>query len=368
MRKSFFILIAFLSLLCKREKKPLYTEGHIQSVSLQEEITASRENAIVRAARRVSPAVVCITVTQVRVVTSYPFNDFFRDFFFPYEYRKKVKGIGSGVIINPSGYILTNAHVVEDATEIKVTLPNGKQYPAEIIGMDNVMDLALLRIPGNGFPSAPFGNSDALMIGEWAIALGNPFAFLLEDTQPSVTVGVISALHRRVKSQDRDFQDMIQTDAAINPGNSGGPLVNAMGEVIGINTFIFTTSRGSEGIGFAIPINRAKEFIKDIEKYKGKETSIQKVKTRIGLEVAEISPYLVRKYRLKRRRGVVVVKVKPGSLGYELGIREGDVIVKVNNVKIITTKEFKSLVDRIGHRVEMVIDRKGSELHIFYYF
>ena len=367
MRRSLLILTALLLLFCKKEKKPLYTEGHIQPISLQEEITTSRENAIVRAAKRVSPAVVCITVTQVRVVTSYPFDDFFRDFFFPYEYRKKVKGIGSGVIINPSGYILTNAHVVEDATEIKVTLPNGRQYQAEIIGVDNVIDLALLKIPGSGFPYAVLGNSDSLMIGEWAIALGNPFAFLLEDTQPSVTVGVISALHRRVKSQDKDFKDMIQTDAAINPGNSGGPLVNAMGEVIGINTFIFTTSRGSEGVGFAIPINKAKRFIRDIERYREKEASIQKVKTRIGLEVAEISPYLVRKYRLKRKTGVVVIRVDPGSLGYQLGIREGDVILKVNSRRITTAEEFKSVVDRIGHRVEMLIDRKGGEFHIFYY-
>lgn len=374
MRKAFLIPFLLLLLFCKKgeeSQKTLYTESHIQPVVLQEDITTSRENAIVRAAKRTGPSVVCITVTQVRLVTSL-FDDFFRDFFDfyrPRRYREEeIKGIGSGVIINSYGHILTNAHVVENATEIKITLSDGKQYSAELVGIDNVMDLALLKIPGKDFPYAVLGNSEDLMIGEWVIALGNPFAFYLEDTKPSVTVGVVSALYRSVKSQDKYFKDMIQTDAAINLGNSGGPLVNARGEVIGINTFIFSTSRGSEGIGFAIPINRAKEFIKNIEKYKEEESSIQKVDTKIGLEVTEISSYLMRKYRLARKTGVVVVKVKPGSLGNELGIREGDVIIRVNNVNIRTPEQFKSLADRMGRRVEMIIDRKGSQFNLFYHF
>ncbi|OYD15173.1 hypothetical protein CH330_06490 [candidate division WOR-3 bacterium JGI_Cruoil_03_51_56] len=236
--------------------------------SAENNISASRQNAIVQAARKVSPAVVSIIVTQARIVSYDPFggfgmDDFFRDFFPRRQFRQEVKAMGSGFIISKDGDIITNAHVVRNATEIKVILPDNREFDAEFIGIDNNLDLALLRISGKNLPVAPLGTSRDLMIGEWAIAFGNPFGFLLKDAQPTVTVGVISAVHREVKSgRSMVMSNMIQTDAAINPGNSGGPLVNADGEVIGINTFIFTHAGGSEGIGFAKPIDEAEEFIK----------------------------------------------------------------------------------------------------------
>ena len=236
----------------------------------QEEVANSRRTAVVRAAERVSPAVVSVVVTQVQVVTYDPFggfgfDNFFRDFFPPRQYRQEVKSMGSGIIISADGDIITNAHVVRNATKIKVTLPSKQEFDAELEGIDNARDLALLKVSARGLPFVPLGNSDDLMIGEWVIAFGNPFGFLLEDAQPTVTVGVISALHRDVKSgRGQVMSDMIQTDAAINPGNSGGPLVNADGQVIGINTFIFTHSGGSEGIGFARPTNEVARFVAEV--------------------------------------------------------------------------------------------------------
>jgi len=235
------------------------------------DVTAGRTNAIVLAARKVSPAVVSVVVTQIRVVTYDPFgglgfDDFFRDFFPRHTYRQEIKSMGSGVIVDKRGYIITNAHVVYNATRIKVTLPDNRRFDAELMGMDTDLDLALLRIRGKDLPVAPLGDSRDLMIGEWAIAIGNPFGFLMEDAQPTVTVGVISALHRDIRSSGSAglYTDMIQTDAAINPGNSGGPLCNALGEVIGINTFILSHAGGSEGVGFARPITDVKRFINEV--------------------------------------------------------------------------------------------------------
>ncbi|HEX9912543.1 MAG TPA: trypsin-like peptidase domain-containing protein, partial [candidate division Zixibacteria bacterium] len=250
--------------------------GSLLTADFQEEITATRRNAIVRAAEKIGPAVVSISVVQTRTVRESPFlspfgDEFFDEFwgryFQPREYKQKVYSLGSGVIISDDGYVLTNEHVVRDADELKVTLPDGREVKGKLVGQDFTSDLAVIKIEGNKFPYATLGDSDNLIIGEWAIALGNPFGYLLDDPHPTVTVGVISALNRDMKrgtGEDRVYRKMIQTDAAINPGNSGGPLVNADGEVIGINTFIFTTSRGSEGIGFAIPVNRAKNILTDL--------------------------------------------------------------------------------------------------------
>ncbi len=242
--------------------------GTIVPASVTDDVSASRTNAIVLAARKVSPAVVSVVVTQTRVVTYDPFgglglDEFFRDFAPRRAFRQEVKSMGSGVIISPDGDVVTNAHVVLNATQMKVTLPDNREFPAELEAIDETQDLALLKLKASDLPAATLGNSGDLMIGEWSIAVGNPFGFMIEDVQPTVTVGVISALHRDIKSSGggQVYADMIQTDAAINPGNSGGALVNAAGEVIGINTFIFSHSGGSEGIGFARPINDVKQFV-----------------------------------------------------------------------------------------------------------
>lgn len=244
-----------------------------EPVPANDEISKQRLNAIVVAAGRVGPAVVSITVVQTRIVTVTPFGDpffdeFFGDFFPERRYRQEIKSLGSGVIISSDGYVLTNEHVVHDASKIRITLSSGVQHDAAVVAADTTSDLALLKVNGVDLPYAELGNSGDLMIGEWVIALGNPFGFLLEDTRPTVTVGVISALGRSIKStyQNRLYRDMIQTDAAINPGNSGGPLTNILGQVVGINTFIFTASGGSEGIGFARPVNFVKKFIDEAKR------------------------------------------------------------------------------------------------------
>ena len=231
-------------------------------------IESSRRTAITSAIEKVGPAVACINVEQH--VSAYSSQDPFFRYFFPPEIYP-MKSSGSGVVISPDGYVLTNTHVVEKASKITVTLSGGEEYNAEVVGIDKTSDLALLLLEGRDFPYAQLGDSDGLIVGEWVIALGNPFELFSISNQPTASVGIISANHMDFGMQEesgRVLQNMIQTDAAINPGNSGGPLVNSNGEVIGINTFIFTGSnfnKGSIGIGFAIPINTAKRIAKELK-------------------------------------------------------------------------------------------------------
>ncbi|MBP7310162.1 MAG: trypsin-like peptidase domain-containing protein [Candidatus Cloacimonetes bacterium] len=226
----------------------------------------TRENAITDAVSLVEPAVVSINVIKTEVVRANPFGFGFFDFFGSMPMQRQVQSIGSGVIYDPEGYIITNAHVVQGATQIKVVLPDKREFDAGIIGMDSIHDIAKLKISGNKLPHAALGNSDDLIIGEWSIALGNPYGFLMNDSKPSVSVGVISALNRSFSPREDKhiYKGMIQTDAAVNPGNSGGPLVNINGEVIGINTFIFSENGGNIGIGFAIPVNTVKSILSQL--------------------------------------------------------------------------------------------------------
>jgi serine protease Do len=229
-------------------------------------VDISRENAITNAVRMVEPAVVSVNVIKTEVVRARsPFGFGFFDFFGS-PMQRQVQSIGSGVIYDPEGYIITNAHVVSGATQIKVVLPDKREFDAGIVGIDQIHDIAKLKISGNKLPHAKLGNSSDLIIGEWSIALGNPYGFLMNDSKPSVSVGVISALNRNfAPREDRhDYKAMIQTDAAVNPGNSGGPLVNINGEVVGINTFIFSENGGNIGIGFAIPVNSVKAILNNL--------------------------------------------------------------------------------------------------------
>ena len=320
------------------------------AASFQDEITSSRQNAIVWAAQRVGPAVVSISVVQVRVVREHPFSSPFGDkyfdefwgrFFRPREYKEKVYSIGSGFIINHDGYILTNAHVVRGADQLKVSLTTGEEYEGKVVGLDEVSDLAVVKIDTENLPSVVLGNSDDLIIGEWAIAIGNPFGYLLDDPNPTVTVGVISAVNRDIKrerGQVQIYRKMIQTDAAINLGNSGGPLVNASGEVIGINTFIFTTSRGSEGIGFAIPINRAKAILSDLIQH----GSV--IPAWIGLRVQEVNPILAQSLDLKKVEGVIVSDVEEESPAQKAGLKRKDVIIEVDDQKIKNLSDWEDFV------------------------
>jgi serine protease Do len=355
-------------------EKPVY-QGEAKRVyataSVEEDITFSRQNAIVRAAQKVGPTVISISVIQIRVVRETPFFSPFRDefseefwgrFFRPREYKEKIYGIGSGVIINPEGYILTNEHVVRGADELKGTLTTGEEYPGKVVGLDAASDLAVVKIDAQNLPYAVLGNSDDLIIGEWAIAVGNPFGYLLDDPHPTVTVGVISAVNRdikREKGQQQIYRKMIQTDAAINPGNSGGPLVNAEGEVIGINTFIFTTSRGSEGIGFAIPINRAKTIISDLIQH-GEVT-----RSWIGVTLQDLTPLLVQSLELESTEGVIVSDVEEDSPAQKAGLIRKDVIIEANDQKIRNSIDWEDLVylARPGEDLDISFLRNGKERH-----
>jgi serine protease Do len=328
------------------------------------DIASSRRNAIVTAAQKVSPSVVTVSVVGTRVVRADPFqgmlhDEYFERFFPPTEYRQRVSGLGSGVIVDRSGLVLTNEHVVRDAEEVNVTLPDGRQLPAKVLGGSPIYDLAVVRITGDKLPVASMGNSDNLMVGEWAIAIGNPFGYLLNDSQPSVSVGVISATHRDVKSSATEtgvYKDMIQTDAAINPGNSGGPLVNGDGEVVGINTFIFTQSGGSIGLGFAVPINLARRIMDEVVKY-GRVRSAWP-----GLSLQPLTPGLARRLGFSDASGWVVTDVMAGGPAAKAGVRVGDRIRKVNDRVINTLDDVQRSIygAGVGDRISLVIERDGK--------
>lgn len=226
--------------------------------------SAMRQNSITEAVSKAEAAVVSINVIKTELVRGgNPFGfPFFG--FFDMPMQRQVQSFGSGVIYDSAkGNIITNAHVVKGATQIKVVLPDKSEFDAEIVGIDDLHDIAKLRIKGNQLPAAELGNSDGLLIGEWAIAIGNPYGYMMNDANPTVSVGVISALNRSfsMKDDNRSYRNMIQTDAAINPGNSGGPLIDINGKVIGINTFIFSENGGNVGLGFALPINQVKQIL-----------------------------------------------------------------------------------------------------------
>jgi serine protease Do len=327
----------------------------------------SRQNAITKAIREVSPAVASINVIQLKeYVTPTPFTDPFFRYFFPYElHRQEVKSSGSGVVISPDGYVLTNYHVIEDAQEVVVTLPGGQKYEAEIIGTDRVTDLALLKLEGKNFPYARLGNSDDLIIGEWVVALGNPYGLFDLSKQPTATAGIISAVNVDFGRQEsgRVFQNMIQTDAAINPGNSGGPLVNSNGEVIGINTFIFTGSefsRGSVGIGFAIPINRARGIAEELKNSGRIDRSFS-----TGLHVQPLTRRIARYLDLPYTTGVIIVEIEPGSTAEKAGLQEADVILTVNGVKVKNAQDIFDVIEsnylRPGDVLTLRVYRDGVE-------
>lgn len=307
----------------------------------QSTVSISRENAIVEATKMVSPSVVGIVVTQVQLVRHPYGSDEFFDFFFGPELMPRVKEVermGSGFVFSKEGYILTNFHVVEGAQKLFVTFSDGRQLEGKIVGVDPQTDLAVVSVKGPSFSSARLGNSDTLLIGEWAIAIGNPFGFFINDAHPTVTLGVISAVDRNfAPSEGVYYQGMIQTDAAINQGNSGGPLVDAQGEVIGINTFIFTGSdsyRGSIGIGFAIPIDRAKRVVKELLSF-GKRRTIY-----TGISVQDLNRSIALALGYDRTNGVVVSEIHKGSPGETAGLKRGDIILQMGNRRIYSSGDI----------------------------
>jgi len=351
--------VAIFLLSCQLETPPF---------AQQEGIDKSRQTAITYAIEQISNSVVGINVTQLKQQQVNPFFDPFWGGFFPYTRTFKVDNMGSGVLVSPDGYIITNTHVVDNATEIVVTLRGGKSYEAQLVGMDNLTDIALVKVDDSDLPFANLGNSDELIVGEWAIALGNPLGLFDVNHQPTATAGIISGVKMDfgLKESGHVYQNMIQTDAAINPGNSGGPLVNALGEVIGINTFIMTGSNyssGSIGIGFAIPINRVKEVAEDLKKFGKVERSYT-----TGVHVQAIDPVMQRYLRLPTSEGVIITDVEKRSSGERAGLQIGDVILAVDNRKINSPKDIIRVIDeglhKVGDNVTLTILRESNSIDI----
>ncbi len=338
-----------------------------QVIHSQDSVYQSRQSAITRAIKKVSPAVASINVVQLREYTTNSLFDdpFFRQLF-PYElHRERVKSTGSGVVISPDGYVITNHHVLENALEIVVTLPGGKEYSAEIIGMDKVTDLALIKLEGSNFPYAEIGKSDNLIIGEWVVALGNPFGLFDVNNEPTATAGIISAVNMdfgTMESSGRVYQDMIQTDAAINPGNSGGPLVNSLGEVIAINTFIFSGSNyseGSIGIGFAIPIKKAQTIAAELQSFGRIDRTYS-----TGIQVQPMNERIANYLGIPFNNGTIVVEVERNSAAENAGIKSADIIVSVNSVRVNSASDIKDVIVtndlRSGDKLRLRIYRDGK--------
>lgn len=333
--------------------------------SIGDQISNQRHNAITRAIGLASPAVVGITVTAVEEVNQSPFgNDpFFSQFFGNWPpLKQEVKALGSGFIVSADGYILTNDHVAGNAKEIVVTLTNKEKYKAKLVGTDMLSDISLLKIDGNNFPYLKLGNSDDVIIGEWAIAMGNPFGLFDISDKPTVTVGVVSATGINLNAEGgRFYRNMIQTDAAINQGNSGGPLLNSVGEVIGVNAVIFTPNQGSIGLGFAIPINRVKMVLNELRKHGKIERNFW-----IGWEVQTVDSRVARYFGLDKAEGAIIADLKRNSPADRAGLKPGDIITEINGETVVNEDNITAiLVDaHIGDVLKLKILRGGKTMSV----
>ncbi len=323
------------------------------------------ERAFIKVAEQVGPAVVNISTTKtVKGGNFYQFEfpdrefkRFFGDDFFDWFFNDKntpsykQKNLGSGIIITQDGYILTNNHVVEGVDEIRIKLLNGKEYKGKFINSDPDYDVAVIKIEQNNLPTAKIGDSDKLKIGQWVIAIGNPFG--LDHT---VTAGIISAKERSIGMGSK-FNDFIQTDASINPGNSGGPLVDLSGEVIGINTAIQTTSGGNIGIGFAIPINAAMLVFRGIKEHG------RVVKGYLGIYLEDLDPEKIEYFGLSSGNGVLVTEVIKGSPAEKYGIKRGDIIIEYDGKRIGGVGDLQTKVATTvpGKKVEIKLIRNKKE-------
>lgn len=367
----YFIIDSF-----QEKKDNISEENRISSfeLSLQNENLISknneilkRNNAITAATEEVKKSVVSVNVTKTQIVRrqTNPFINPFFGFFDHLPYAKRnVKSIGTGIIIDSIGHIVTNSHVVEGATQITVVLANNQHEQAKIVGIDTIQDIAVLKIDLVDLPAAHLGDSSDLIIGEWAIAVGNPYAFFIKDSKPSVSVGVISAVKRNFAENENGkiYKQMIQTDAAINPGNSGGPLVNILGEVIGLNTFILSESGGNVGISFAIPIDRVKKVADELIKYgKIREKNY-------GFKVQDITPHIAAYFGLKSDTGVIVTHITKNSPAEKAGLQKGDIITLINKTQIYSTDDAELAVSdtAVGDMLKIKITRDKKDLEISY--
>ena len=374
--------------LLTKSKKQLLNRGVFFVITLFLEITVfispvlaqsaepNLATAVEDVANRIGPTVVSIATekTEHYRINGNPFygspfqDEFFQKFFEDFfgeipEKQFKRSGLGSGVIIDKDGFILTNEHVVAGADKISVTLSDGRQFKGVLKGTDPRSDLAVIKIDAPNLPVAALGDSDKLKIGQWVIAIGNPFGHILSNPEPTVTTGVVSAMNRslhRTSRTDSDYSDLIQTDAAINPGNSCGPLVNLNGDIVGINVAIFSTSGGYQGIGFAIPVNNAKRIVQQL--IAGKKIAYGW----IGVSIQNLDERLAKYFGLPTTDGVLVVKVLSQGPAEKAGIQDGDIILAADGKKITNMNTLLKHVGNaaVGKPVTLTIFRDNKKIEI----
>jgi serine protease Do len=283
-----------------------------------------------------------------------PFEDFFQ-YRHPGGSSPPREGQGSGVIVNHKGkyYILTNNHVVRGADELEVKLEDGREFEAQVVGADSLSDVAVLKVEAQSLPAVIVGNSDRLRVGEWVMAIGNPFGF-----EHSVTTGIVSASGRPRFGQE--YGSFIQTDAAINPGNSGGALVNLRGELVGINTAIITRSGGYQGIGFAIPVNLVKNVMQQLIEHGEVKRGL------LGVEIDNLDRVTAEALGLEKTQGVLIQKVRPGGAADKAGVKQGDVVLEVEGKPVRNVVELKSQIGETppGTRVDLLVVRGEEQRHI----
>jgi len=322
------------------------------------EMLAAKPFSFAGVARRATPSVVNVFTTHRVKVTPFgapmgpgdPFDDFFRQFFPGLPREMEQKSLGSGVIIDREGFILTNHHVVANADEIQVKLSDTRSFPAELVGSDPRTDLALIRIKGKDLPPAELGNSDELGVGDWVLAIGNPFG--LEET---VTAGIVSAKERVIGQGP--FDNFIQTDASINPGNSGGPLIDEDAKVVGVNSAIYSRSGGSVGIGFAIPINLAMQVVGELRSHR------RVVRGWLGVAMQDVTPELAHSFGLPSDDGALISDIYRGGPAHRAGVRRGDVIVGFNGRPVKNSRELSRWASEvaIGTSVRIEVMREGGK-------
>lgn len=352
------LALAFVVLLLRPE---LFDSGHkvvefIEGTTSSLPATAgpvSYADAVALAA----PAVVNIHSRKTVVESSPLFDDpFFRHFFgerfFPHPKQREETSLGSGVIVNPRGYILTNHHVIADAEEIRVSLHDGRVAAATLVGQDSEADLAVLKIELEGLPSMTLGDSESLRVGDVVLAIGNPFG-----VGQTVTLGIVSATGRKELGIST-FENFIQTDAAINPGNSGGALITARGELIGINTAIFSRSGGSQGIGFAIPVSLARHSMAQIIEHGYVRRGW------LGIEIQELTPQLAESFGLSNAQGIIIAGVLRGGPADRAGLEPGDIITHINDQGISSARHALTLIAQTlpGEPITLLGQRAGKVL------
>ncbi|WP_421763487.1 S1C family serine protease [Ekhidna sp.] len=357
------VAIIGFTIISPNEKIIQQTSGTSNPVSLTNYVFDSADFVVpeglnfVFAAKNATPSVVHIRTTYTDGMrANTPFNDFFKDYFGDrYERRGgPARGAGSGVVISPDGYIVTNNHVIENADEIEVVLNDNRSYQAKVVGVDEDTDLAVLKVDENNLVAVKYGNSNNINIGEWVLAIGNPYEF-----RSTVTAGIVSAKGRNINILDGDYriESFIQTDAAVNPGNSGGALVNLNGELVGINTAIASPSGAFAGYSFAVPVSLVEKVVSDLVEYGAVQRAL------LGISIFDVNAQVAEANDLDIMKGIFVNGVMQGKAADLAGIERGDVIVAIDDKRVNNVAQLQEQVaiKRPGDEVEVRFIRDGKE-------